>query len=142
MRFRGHITPEMQEAWFQSVDNDSNYFFIIEDQAGSPLGMTEVKRIDRVAREAEVGIFFYHEEKLTPLTAYQSYFNLLDFAFEGLALLRIKAGVLGSNQRAIRFSVGCGFVKQSEDPEGFGLWLLTPEAYEAKTRGIKKILQR
>jgi len=32
MEFRDEITPEMQKEWFLSINNNENYYFIIEYQ--------------------------------------------------------------------------------------------------------------
>ena len=45
MEYREHITPEMQEEWFESVNNNNNLYFIIEYK-GKKIGPTNGKDID------------------------------------------------------------------------------------------------
>lgn len=143
MRFRGHITPEMQEKWFESVNNDNNYFFIMLTDAGDKIGMVEVKRIDYQKGEGDVGMFVFHEDKAHPTTPYQVYFSLLDFVFDTLKLAAVKATILPGNARATRFSVSCGFKMEEHQPDaGIQAWRLQKDDYQVATRKLKELLSR
>src|SRR4051812_30685 len=56
MEFREHITAEMQRQWFGRINNDRNYYFVIEAN-GERLGVINLKDIDRDRRTGEAGVF-------------------------------------------------------------------------------------
>ena len=52
MGYREHITSEMQKAWFERINNDNNYYFIIEYE-GKEIGCINIKDIDYVKKTCE-----------------------------------------------------------------------------------------
>jgi RimJ/RimL family protein N-acetyltransferase len=71
--FNGHITPEMQQEWFRSVNNIENLYTIVEYQ-GEKIGVINMKNIDWEARVCEGGIFLpdpeYHQTILPAMISY------------------------------------------------------------------------
>ena len=55
MEFRDYITLEMQEKWFQKINNDNNFFFIIEYE-GKEIGIANIKDIEYKEKTGEAGI--------------------------------------------------------------------------------------
>lgn len=55
--YQEYITPEMQEKWFQSIQNMHNLYFIVVYQ-GKKIGVVNAKNIDWDKGECESGIFF------------------------------------------------------------------------------------
>jgi hypothetical protein len=45
MNYQEIITPEMQEIWFDSTDQDINFFYIVELK-NKKIGMVNLKNID------------------------------------------------------------------------------------------------
>src|SRR5215469_8031030 len=70
MIFREYITPEMQLEWFRKINNDSNYYFIVEYQ-NKQVGLVNIKDIaDGVG---ESGFFLAKQVyEDTEITAIQS----------------------------------------------------------------------
>ena len=107
MAFRDHITPEMQLAWFQSINNQNNMYFIFEYK-DEKVGIFNVKDINWQERTMETGIFIAEEKYINteiPLLA------VLSFAELGLKIFNMSnfAHILKSNKRAIRYNKMLGF---------------------------------
>ena len=61
MNYREYITSEMQERWFQTINNDNNLYFIIEYE-GKEVGIINIKDIDYENKRGERGIFIYDDD--------------------------------------------------------------------------------
>lgn len=65
MIYRETITPEMQEKWFQKINNDHNFYFIIEYE-GKEIGCVNIKDVDYEKKCGEPGIFIYDDRYIYP----------------------------------------------------------------------------
>jgi len=117
MEYRDKITPLMQEKWFKSVDNSSNFYFIINFQ-NTDIGVINIKNIDSEKDEGEAGVFVYDDKYLNTDVAYRAHLVLFDYFFIEMGLKKISSHVLSDNKRAIRFTAFLGFVK-CENQEAF-----------------------
>jgi hypothetical protein len=45
MFYKGEITPQMQDEWFESIDNEQNFFFLIYHKQ-QPVGLINISSID------------------------------------------------------------------------------------------------
>lgn len=113
MSFRDYITPEMQQQWFEKINNKYNYFFIINID-NKDIGMTELKNIDYEKNIAEAGIFIYDDLYLNGIYSYIATYILFDFGFNNLGLKTIVSHVLENNKRAIKFNKSLGFSPSRE----------------------------
>ncbi len=114
MEFRDYITPKMQTKWFAKIDNDQNYYFIIEYK-GKEIGLTNVKDMN-------------HE-----------YFSSL---FDELRLERMIAHIMSDNQRAIDFNLILGYKKDASSPDtGKMIYILTKEDYLKQRNRFAKLLK-
>lgn len=132
MEFRDPISPQMQRAWFDRINNDRNYYFIIgvEDRK---IGLANLKDVDLAMESGEAGIFIV-DDPLRTMVAYPSAFALLDFAFRTLHLRVVRAHILRENLRAIRFNVALGYVAMpGQESVHNQMYCLTREVYEART---------
>ncbi|MDA3926940.1 MAG: GNAT family N-acetyltransferase [Kiritimatiellae bacterium] len=113
MIYREHITEEMQIAWFDRINNDRNYYFIIEwEQRG--VGLINIKDINMTERSGESGIFIWDDTCLNSDVPPRAVLALFDYAYDILKLEFIRAHVIKTNTRAIRFNKYMGFKLQSE----------------------------
>ena len=108
MEFRDYITPEMQESWYEKTCLKGCLYFIIVWQ-GEPVGLINLKDIDKVAGSAESGIFFGCSAVLNGYIPYLSTICLFEFGFKHLFLKNIYASIMDDNKRAIRFNKSLGF---------------------------------
>jgi RimJ/RimL family protein N-acetyltransferase len=73
--YREYITPEMQQAWFRSVNNTNNLYTIIGFQ-GEKIGVINLKDINWEEQTTEGGIFIpdpkYHETPVTSIVSYMT----------------------------------------------------------------------
>lgn len=138
MEYRGEITPEMQETWFQKVNNDHNFFFISHCK-GIPVGLVNLKDYDEDEKNAEGGEFIGEPEKTDLFFGLRAALAMYDYGFEYLGLETITIHVLRDNPGAIRLNLMMGFVLQQDEIENYNQkYLVTREQYQKATAGIKK----
>ena len=115
MVFQGHITVEAQKAWFASIDNDRNFYFLIEYE-GEKVGMSHIKNVDYTAQSGECGSFIYPERLRNSLFGYRYSLPGADWAFGKLGLREMFAHITRENRRAVRFNRGLGMVFDPDEP--------------------------
>ena len=109
MEYRKHITAEDQKAWFSSIDNKHNYFFMIRFDTKN-VGVISIKSIDLKNNYAEGGIFLGDKNYFDSLAAVYSSLCLLNFTFLVLKLTtssRIR--ILKTNTRSIQYNKLIGY---------------------------------
>jgi len=140
MEYRGYITPEMQEKWFNSINNENNYYFIFEFK-GKEIGLINVRDIDSQLKIGEAGIYIYDDEWLNSTISFQASMCLYDFCFEILKLTRINAHILKDNKRAIKFNKLMGYEISGDEEDNLNqLYILSHENYLTKRNDILSII--
>lgn len=140
MEYRDEITPEMQEAWFQRINNDNNYYHIIEID-GKEIGLIDIRDIDYERGEGEPGIFVWDDDYLNSPEIFNASFAHLDFAFEELGLKRLVIHVLKDNPRAIRYNKAIGYkISPNQDDFYNQEYTLNYENYKPKRDKLLKYL--
>ncbi|WP_101689386.1 GNAT family N-acetyltransferase [Dysgonomonas massiliensis] len=141
MEYREHITAEMQLNWFRKIDNENNYYFIIEFE-GKEIGLANLRDIDYEKKEGEGGIFIYDDSMLNSTVSFQAVLAINDFSFERLNLDRILIHVLKNNKRAILFNKALGYVRvdTDEDVENEP-YVLEKEVYYKKRNSLINLIQ-
>lgn len=115
MVYREHITVEMQEKWFDSVNNNNNLYFIISYK-GDLIGLVNGKDIDWSTSKMETGIFIWSEKyKMTHIPAMCT--MLFAEIFIYVLNLRSVATVLRNNETALKYNKMLGFKIIEDDPE-------------------------
>jgi len=129
MDFREYITPEMQLNWFNKINNENNYYFIVKYN-NEEIGLVNIKDIDYNKKCAETGIFIYEDKYLNSDVGIRAALCNIDFAFEYLNLDYIPGHIMADNKRAIRFNKAFGCLL-AENQEGLEkqLYILTKERY-------------
>jgi len=139
MAFRDHITPEMQVAWFHSINNMNNLYFIIEYK-NEKVGVFNGKDINWEQGTMETGIFIAEEKYINtelPLLA------VLSFGEIGLNIFNMTsyAHMLKSNKRAIRYNKLLGFeLCDGQEELENQLYVLNRERFFQRTKLLKKAL--
>lgn len=103
MVYRQEITSEMQKKWFDKINNDNNFYFIIEYQ-GKEIGLVNIKDIDYENKCGETGTFIYDENCLNSDVAIRASCTIHDFIFNVLKLDYVYAHVLMDNKRALQYN--------------------------------------
>ena len=139
MEFKGRITPEMQRSWFEKLDPETQFFYVIELH-GERVGLVNLKNVQDAS--AEGGIFIAEERFQNGTLGLQAILAMYDFGFQQLYLTRITAHIMADNPRAIRFNQALGF-KQVADQDRVAnrLWTLSPSDYKARTSSLRAYLQ-
>jgi UDP-4-amino-4,6-dideoxy-N-acetyl-beta-L-altrosamine N-acetyltransferase len=142
MEYREHITPEMQEKWFHSIDNIHNNYFIIITK-GEKIGLINGSQINWEKKETRNGgIFIWNSAYWNTLIPLFSSILLTDISFIlGLEYTYIK--ILRNNEKAIQFNKQLGYeiLNDQENLEN-QQYVLTREHYFEKTQRLRKTLQR
>lgn len=138
MAFRDEITPEMQKAWFAKLDPATQFYYVI-DVRDKPVGLINLK--DVRDGEGEGGIFIADESMQNGVLPLQAIIAMYDFGFNELGLHTIKAHILSTNTRAIRFNQSLGFKKLAGQEEVSNqAWSVSRDDYFAKTRAMRTYL--
>jgi RimJ/RimL family protein N-acetyltransferase len=137
MEYREYITPEMQQEWYESVNNRNNIYFVVEHDHRK-IGIINAKNIDWDESSVEGGIFFWDEEvyntQIPAITSLLSAELLIR-----MMRLTIYAHVLKSNDRAIRYNLQLGFeLCEGQENIENQKYVLTPERYLEKSAKLRK----
>ena len=142
MAYRENITPEMQEQWFRSIDNDRNFYFLATVD-GRPCGVLNLKNIDRGAGKGETGIFFDPAVELGGIAAFATAMGLTDFAFDTLQLQTLEARILRDNSRAVRHTTALGYLLDAGQGEVENqLYRLGPARYRQATARLRNMVEQ
>jgi hypothetical protein len=136
MVYKDYITEEMQNAWFESINNPLNYYFIIEFDS-KKVGVINAKNFQKEQGFGEGGIFIGEQAYEHSFAAVYASLCLLNFVFYLLNdINKSRIRILKDNFRAIQYNklLGYEWVEDSED--GLNqIYELTRENY--LTKGLK-----
>ena len=118
MDYRQIITPEMQLNWFKNLNNECNYFFVINYQNTS-IGLIQIQDINWGTKTASSGLFIGEQKFQGSPIAYLASLPLLDLGFNLLGLNRIFAKVSKKNSKALEYNQSLGFTIDHELDESF-----------------------
>jgi RimJ/RimL family protein N-acetyltransferase len=137
MDFRDYITPQMQEKWFETINNNHNYYFIIEFNT-EEIGLVNIKNINFFDKCGESGIFIYDNKYLNTDVGIRCGLCQVDFAFEELKLNYLYGHIMNNNKRAIRFNraFGCILDENQEGKEKQRYLLYRDKYFEHRARLI------
>jgi len=120
MFFKSEITSDMQKNWFNSVNNDQNFYFMV-CPSETPIGLISISSIDYEHRKAFAGLFIYDDNFLGTDIPVRSSLCLLDVFFTYTAIDTLYAKVLNSNIVADQYNTSLGFerIKKIELGQGY-----------------------
>jgi UDP-4-amino-4,6-dideoxy-N-acetyl-beta-L-altrosamine N-acetyltransferase len=140
MEYREHITAEMQEKWFISIDNiHNNYFIIIVN--GTKIGVINGSQIDWGKMETgNGGIFIWDADYNKTLAPLRASLLLTDLSFI-LGLKKTYIKVLRDNPYAIIYNLNLGYQLLPDQEENYNQrYVLTKDSYFNKTKNLKHAL--
>lgn len=141
MIYRETITPEMQEKWFQKINNDHNFYFLIEFD-GKEIGLINEKDIDYEKKCGEPGIFIYDESLYETGIPIKASFLMKKFIFHDLGLHYEYGHVLANNQKAMAYNIALGAELMQSDNPDILLLKRTCENFDKTLQKYEKILNR
>ena len=137
MFFREYITPEMQLKWFNSINNDLNYYFIIEYN-NEEIGVVNIKDIDEEKKFGETGIFIANDQYLNSDVPFRASFCHGDFTFEELKLDFTYGRIVSDNRRAIQYNKAVGAeIRMSENGKSVLLTITKENHYKQRDKYIR-----
>ena len=117
MVMRDEITPEMQDAWFRSINWGTEAYSMVWNHE-ERIGLTQLRHIDKQNRSAEGGIIIFKPEHQNGLLPYRVALAGMDWNFLGQKLDLLTVTVLKTNSRARRLVRSLGYVLHDPDPAG------------------------
>lgn len=145
MIYRDYITPEMQEQWYEKINNDHNFYFIIE-YGGREVGMINIKDVDYEKKTGEPGQFMYADDLLDSDVSMRASLCIMDFVWEELGLESMYIHVVATNKRALDYNLLIGYeiVPEYENKGDLMLILSREKAMSPspKFKRIKNVLSK
>jgi RimJ/RimL family protein N-acetyltransferase len=138
--YREVITPEMQNEWFRSVNNNNNLYLIIEYE-GQKIGVVNAKNIDYEKRTCESGIFIpdgkYSQTFLPGLVMIMT----VELGFRMFGWDRGYAHVLKTNSAVKSMTTSFGYeLCPGQENEENQLYFITKEKFEKKAAKLVKAM--
>jgi len=138
MEFREEITPEMQQQWFDRINNFDNFYYIIEYK-GRKIGLINDKNMDWEARISESGLFFWDKEYINTFFPILASLVLLDVGFYYLDWYKSFIHVMRDNPKAIEYVHQIGYkLCDGQEKAKNQLYFLTKENFEKKGRKMRQ----
>ena len=129
-----------QLAWFDSINNASNYYFIIE-YLGEKVGLIHAKNFSEEEGIGEGGIFIGENEYLETWASVMASICFLNFIFSKLEINRSIVRVQAQNKSAISYNLQLGYKIDFEDANEIRM-LLEKEDFFQKYNLLKSTLSK
>ncbi|MBL0309867.1 MAG: GNAT family N-acetyltransferase [Bacteroidetes bacterium] len=140
MEYREYITPEMQQAWFQRVNNIEQYLYLIMSHKGKRIG--EIHAKEPTNNRCEAGMFIWDDEYVD--THYPVIASVLmsDLNFYFMQNLFVNCKTLKTNPHAIAYNKNFGF-KLCDGQENMEnqLYTLEKRDYESNAKPVRRMLK-
>jgi RimJ/RimL family protein N-acetyltransferase len=94
------------------ADNSREWFMVVIKQDNQVIGEAGLLRMDRAWRATDVSVIIGEKEEWGKGYGTETILLLLDYAFRHLNFHRVAIGVVGFNERALRFWEKVGFRKE------------------------------
>ena len=129
-----------QLAWFNSINNASNYYFIIE-YLGEKVGLIHAKNFSEEDGIGEGGIFIGEYDYLETWASVMASICLLNFIFAKTNINRSMVRVQAHNRSAISYNLMLGYKIDFEDANELRM-ILDKEDFLYKTTVLKSVLSK
>lgn len=142
MFYKGDITSDMQQEWFDSIDNEQNFFFLIYYK-NAPVGLINISSIDWESKTAYTGLFIYDDKFLASDIPVMASLAMLDVFFLLFDIQSVYAKVKGNNKTAHNYNSSLGFSRTKKIEYGLGYeYMLQKEIYLIETAHIRNAALR
>lgn len=140
MIYKDYITEEMQKKWYDTINNNQNYYFVAEYN-NDFVGVMHVKNI--VNNAGEGGIYLASDKFENTDVVARMILCFNDFIFDELNLSYIYSQVQADNTKALSSSKSQGCIVDTvKSTKEITAFVLLPENYKSRTIKIKNILSR
>ena len=142
MFYQKEITKQEQQAWFETINNNRNYYFIIKHK-GNKIGLISGEILSYEKKVGTGGIFIWdslYENSHIPVIAS---ICLVDMTFLILKMKKTTAKVRMDNKVAIDYNLKLGYeIVQQIDGKGMLKMELTIENYFDKTNDLRAMVKK
>ncbi len=120
----GETTPSTEvniEAWYNRVMEDSArvWFMIVVKETGQVIGECGLLRMFPAWRTTDLSIIIGEKSAWGKGYGREAIILLMDYAFGALNFHRVSIGVVGFNQRALKFYEQVGFQREGIQRDGY-----------------------
>jgi hypothetical protein len=138
MEYREEITPEMQQKWFDGINNFNNFYYLI-DYKGTKIGLLNDKNMDWQAGVSESGLFLWDESYIHTMVPVLASLCLLEVGFYYLDWQTSYINVLKNNAQAIEYvtQIGYQLCENQENIEN-QRYFLTKELFATRGKKLSK----
>lgn len=137
MKFREYITRNMQKRWFSSIDNNYNYYFILQYN-NDDIGLINIKSINFEKKEGEKGSLIWQTNSRGKGIGTIANYLIIRFAFEKLKLNSLIIHILKTNPRSIHLNKKLGFkLAEQQEYEDNQKYYLNKETFYAIQDSLK-----
>jgi len=142
MFYQKTITAKEQKKWFQSINNDWNYYFLI-DYKGKTVGLVHGTIDSYEERSARGGLFIWDKDALNSHLPVLASVCTTDLTFFIMEMKRTTAEVRKDNQVAIDYNLSFGYIITDEiDNESKIVMELSRENYLKSANKIREMVKK
>lgn len=137
MEYREHITPAMQQKWFDGLSPERDFYFMIEYR-GNLVGMIHTSGINWQEGRGDAGLFIYEDKYLSTYTPVLASLCMVDLFFGIFTLERLYAKVMRNNPVAAAYNARLGFkVLPNQEEQEYQILELTNADYFKATEQLR-----
>jgi diamine N-acetyltransferase len=115
------MSKEDSERFLEKVRGDAQrtWFMVVVKENNRAIGEAGLLRMDRVWRTTDISVIIWERQEWDKGYGTEAVLLLLDHAFGHLSFHRVAIGVVGFNERALRFWTKIGFKKEGVQRDGY-----------------------
>ncbi len=140
MIYRKHITPEMQEAWFRTIEKSYHSSYYMINYEGKDIGLLNQKNFRVPGKMTESGIFLIDNNYKTSYIPVIASLTMIEGAFFAMGETESFVRVLKNNQEALDYNFSLGYKIFEKETDYFVL-KMTPETFLQKTKKLRKAIR-
>ncbi len=142
MFYQKIISKEEQKAWFESINNDWNYYFLI-DYKDKTVGLVHGTIESYEERNARGGLFIWDEVALNSHLPVLASVCTTDLTFFIMEMERTTAEVRMDNQVAVDYNLSFGYtILETNEEERKVFMELTRENYVTSSNIVRQMVKR
>jgi len=115
------MSKEDSERFLEKVRGDAQraWFMVVVKENSRAIGEAGLLRMDRAWRTTDISVIVWERQEWDKGYGTEAVLLLLDHAFRYLSFHRVAIGVVGFNERALRFWTKIGFKKEGVQRDGY-----------------------
>ena len=137
MQYREYISYDMQCKWFKTINNEFNFYFIINYEE-KKIGLINIKNFDWNSKLFESGLFIWDCKYIDSPAPLLASIMFSEFVYGFLKGVKSKIKIVQTNTKAISFNKNIGYIEIKSNNDGFNEYIQTKESFIASTLGLRK----